>query len=242
MPMSRIGDIEALLAELKAIANQHFTTPEVQYYLGTRFTLARAHLWAIHQSHFVRNRRDCWGLAMGVAPLDVKREIWLHEQDELVGDPRADGEDHYSLSTKQAELFGVTAADIEGAKLHPFVSAAFDAWLHLGKKSWLEAFVSVSMVEALNSNTIISDGGFSHRFRQKLMSELGIEKKRLKDKNVHVEADKEHAVIMDRVLRRHVRTEYEGQLVKDTAEKALVIDRAYRGGLAFAMQQIPLDG
>ncbi len=94
MPMSRIGDIEALLAELKAIANQHFTTPEVQYYLGTRFTLARAHLWAIHQSHFVRNRRDCWGLAMGVAPLDVKREIWLHEQDELVGDPRADGEDH----------------------------------------------------------------------------------------------------------------------------------------------------
>jgi len=239
--MSGMSDNEQWIRQIKELANRHFTSPEVQYYLNTRFTWARARVWALHQGHFVTNRRHCWALAMGLAPLDVKREIWRHEQDELVGDPRAGGEDHYSLSAREAELFGLSRAEIEGAKLHPFVSAAFGAWLHLGQKSWLEAFASVSVVETINSNVIISGGGFSYRIRQKLVSELGIRQSLLKDKNVHVEADQEHALILDKVLLRHVKNDCERKLVMETAEKALVIDRAYRGGLAFAMNQIPLE-
>jgi hypothetical protein len=86
---------------------------------------------------------------MGQAPLDVKREIWLHEQDELISDPRAAGEDHYTLTTKEAKLLGVSEADIDQAELHPFVAAAFEAWLHLGKKTWLESFVAVSWSKRL---------------------------------------------------------------------------------------------
>ncbi len=239
--MSEISSNEELIKYIKVLANDHFETPEIQYYLNTRFTHARCRCWVIHQAHFVRNRRDCWALAMGQAPLDVKREIWLHEQDELIGDPRAGGEDHFSLITREAWLFGVGKEEIESAQLHPFVAAALEAWLHLGKKSWLESFASVSVVEAINSDAIVKGGGFSHRIRAKLVSEVGIRQDLLKDKNVHVEADQEHALLLDKVLLKHLHTEWDRELVLEAVKKSLVTHRAYRAGAAFAMQQIPLD-
>jgi pyrroloquinoline quinone (PQQ) biosynthesis protein C len=178
---------------------------------------------------------------MGQAPLDVKREIWLHEQDELMGDPRAGGTDHYTLNMQEANLLGVSAADIEKAELHPFVVAALSAWIHLAKKSWLESFASVAVVEMVNSNALVTGGGFSYRIRQKLVSELGIRQELLRSKNVHVQADQEHAMIFDKVVSRHAKTDSERNLVWESAKQALVLDRAYRGGLAFAMNQIPLD-
>lgn len=72
-------NVEPLVERVKIMANEHHKTPEVRYLFATRFTAARARCWTIHQAYFVRNRRDCWALAMGQAPLDVKREIWLHE-------------------------------------------------------------------------------------------------------------------------------------------------------------------
>jgi len=234
-------DSQELIRKVKVLINEMYSSPEIQYYFNTRFTPARARCWNIHHGRFVVNRRDCWALAMGQAPLDVKKEIWRHEQDELISDPRAGGLDHYTLRTQTAEQFGVSRADIENAELHPFVTAAFEAWLHLGKKSWLESFVSVSVAEMVNSNAIVSGGGFAFRTRQKLMSELGIEQEKLKSDNVHVEADQEHALIFDRVIPQYVTSECERNLVMGAAKGSLAMMRAYRAGLAFAMQQIPLD-
>ena len=234
-------NFEALIHTIKTMAKDHHQTPEVRYLFETRFSPERARCWTIHQAHFVRNRRDCWALAMGQAPLDVKREIWLHEQDELISDPRAGGEDHYTLTTKEAKLFGVTEAEIEQAELHPFVAAAFEAWLHLGKRDWLESFVSVAMVEAINSNAIIPTGGFSYKSRERLVSDLGLSRETLINRNVHVEADQEHALVLERVLHRHVKNQAAQEVVMNALQKTLVIDRAYRAGLAFAMNQIRLD-
>jgi pyrroloquinoline quinone (PQQ) biosynthesis protein C len=239
--MGQILDNEELVKQVRLLANQHHATSEVLYLLNTRFSPSRAKCWTINQAHFVRNRRDCWALAMGQAPLDVKREIWLHEQDELIGDPRAGGEDHYTLTTKEAELLGVSKEEMARSEPHPFVAAALEAWLHLGKKSWLESFVAVSMVEAINSNAIISSGGFSFRARERLVSDLGIARELLINRNVHVAADQEHALLLEKVLRKHVTTQSERDLVMDALRRTLVIDRAYRAGLAFAMNQIPLD-
>ena len=232
-------NLDPLIDKIKAMANEHHKTPEVRYLFGTRFTPARARTWTIHQAYFVRNRRDCWALAMGQAPLDVKREIWLHEQDELISDPRAAGEDHYTLTTKEAKLLGVSEADIEHAELHPFVVAAFEAWLHLGKKDWLQSFVSVAMVEAINSAVIVPTGGFSYQARERLVSDLGIPRESLVNRNVHVEADQEHALVLERVLRGHIKNQAMQEIVIDALKKTLVIDRAYRAGLAFVMNQIP---
>jgi Iron-containing redox enzyme len=235
------ANLDVLIDRIKAMANEHHKSPEVQYLFETRFTSARARSWTIHQAYFVRNRRDCWALAMGQAPLDVKREIWRHEQDELISDPRASGEDHYTLTTKEAKLLGVSETDIERAELHPFVAAAFEAWLHLGKRDWLESFVAVAMVEAINSGAIVPTGGFSFRARERLVSDLGIPRESLVNRNVHVEADQEHALVLERVLRRHVKNQAMQDVVMGALKKTLVIDRAYRAGLAFAMNQIPLD-
>jgi pyrroloquinoline quinone (PQQ) biosynthesis protein C len=234
-------NIESLLEDIKTMARDHHKTPEVQYLFETRFSGERARCWTIHQAHFVRNRRDCWALAMGQAPLDVKREIWLHEQDELISDPRAGGEDHYTLTTKEAKLLGVSESEIDGAELHPFVAAAFEAWLHLGKKEWLQSFVAVSMVEAINSNSIIPTGGFSYKSRERLVTDLGLPRESLINRNVHVEADQEHALVLERVLRRHVKDQATKDIVMSALKKTLVIDRAYRAGLGFAMNQIPVD-
>ncbi|HEY2989608.1 MAG TPA: hypothetical protein VGL11_17945 [Candidatus Binatia bacterium] len=236
-----VSDNDEMSRQIRLLANQHHTTPEVQYLFNTRFTPERAKCWTINQAHFVRNRRDCWALAMGQAPLDVKREIWLHEQDELIGDPRAGGEDHFTLTTKEAELLGVTKEEMARSEPHPFVAAALEAWLHLGKKSWLESFAAVSMVEAINSNAIIPSGGFSSRARERLISDLGIASELLINRNVHVAADQEHALLLEKVLRRHVKTQWERDLVMEALRKTLVIDRAYRAGLAFAMNQFPLE-
>ncbi len=238
--MSNIN-IESLLEDIKTMARDHHKTPEVQYLFETRFSRERARCWTIHQAHFVRNRRDCWALAMGQAPLDVKREIWLHEQDELISDPRAGGEDHYTLTTKEAKLLGVSESEIDGAELHPFVAAAFEAWLHLGKKEWLQSFVAVSMVEAINSNSIIPTGGFSYKSRERLVSDLGLPRESLINRNVHVEADQEHALVLERVLRRHVKDQATKDIVISALKKTLVIDRAYRAGLGFAMNQIAVE-
>ncbi len=232
-------NVEGLISFIKIMANDHHRTPEVQYLFETRFTPDRARNWTIHQAHFVRNRRDCWALAMGQAPLDVKREIWLHEKDELISDPRAGGQDHYTLTTKEAKLLGVSEAEIEQAELHPFVAASFDAWLLLGKSTWLESFVAVSMVEAINSNSIVPTGGFSYKARERLVSDLGIAQDILTNRNVHVEADQEHALVLERVLRNHVKSQATEEVVLAALKHTLVIDRAYRAGLAFAMNQIP---
>jgi hypothetical protein len=238
--MTNHFNVDALVERIKVMANDHYKTPEIQYLLGTRFTPARARCWVIQQAYFVKNRRDCWALAMGQAPLDVKREIWLHEQDELISDPRA-GEHHYTLAAKEAKLLGVSEAEIEQTEPHPFVAAALEAWLHLGKRDWLDSFVAVSMVEAINSISIVPTGGFSLKSRERLVEDLGIPRESLINRNVHVEADQEHGLLLEKVLRRHVKSQVTAEVVMTALKRTLIVDRAYRAGLAFAMNRIPLD-
>jgi pyrroloquinoline quinone (PQQ) biosynthesis protein C len=228
---------QGLIAHVKRLANEHFLTPEIQDFLNTTFTHERFRCFLIHNINFIKHRRDCWALAMGEAPLDVKREIWLHEQDELIADPRAGGLDHYTMILEEAALFGVTRSDVETAELHPFVTAALEAWLHLGKKNWLESFTTTAVGEMVNSDAVISGGGYSHRIRQKLVSELGIRKEKLKNENVHIEADQEHVAIFDKVIPAYIKSDADAALVLEAAQKALIIMRAFRGGMAAAMRQ-----
>ncbi len=133
----------------------------------------------------------------------------------------------------------MSEADIDQAELHPFVAAAFEAWLHLGKKPWLESFVAVSMVEAINSNKIVPNGGFSYQARERLVADLGIARELLTNRKVHVEADQEHALLLEKILRRHVKSEAAEDVVLAALKQTLIIDRAYRAGLVFVMNQIP---
>ncbi|HVR15211.1 MAG TPA: hypothetical protein VMS25_02535, partial [Candidatus Limnocylindrales bacterium] len=83
------------------MANLQFETSEFERLLSVRLTLPRARFYIKHNAYYNKNRRDCWGFVLGADPLDVKKLVWKHEEDELITDKR-EGEDHYSLVVRQA--------------------------------------------------------------------------------------------------------------------------------------------
>jgi pyrroloquinoline quinone (PQQ) biosynthesis protein C len=187
----------------------------------------------------VNNRRDCWGYVQGAAPLDVKRLVWAHEQDELIHDPRA-GTDHSTLATREGELLGLSAADIEHAELVPGAVAAFYAWLHLAKsRPWLEAFTASSMLERRNDEAVIHGGSLSRRMALKWATDLGIPLERQQNATVHMAADVEHANMLERVAERHATSTEARAAIVRAAHETFVIDRAFRGALAEAMEDLP---
>jgi hypothetical protein len=95
-----MADLNGLRRELDRMANGQFETAEFQRLLSVRFTLPRARFYIIHNALYNKNRRDCWGFVLGASPLgasplDVKKLVWKHEEDELITDKR-EGEDHYT--------------------------------------------------------------------------------------------------------------------------------------------------
>src|SRR5438046_1305340 len=103
------------MAELARMANAQFETPEFEALLDLPFTRERAKLFTIHMARYIANRRDCWAYVQGGAPLEVKRLIWRHEQEELIEDPNV-GMDHFTLATGEAHVLGLTVDDIEQAE------------------------------------------------------------------------------------------------------------------------------
>jgi pyrroloquinoline quinone (PQQ) biosynthesis protein C len=230
--------IAALNAELDEMTNRQFETPEFHDLLSLPLTMARARLMTINMAHYVRNRRDCWGYVQGAAPLDVKRLIWEHESDELVNDPRA-GMDHYALAAKEARVLGLTPEDIETGEPIPGATACYFAWIHVAMTHpWLEAVTASSVLERRNSGAVVRGGGLSQRVRAKMIQELGIPEDQLINQSVHVEADLEHASLLDVVLERYVTTAEAREAILRGARDSFQIDRAYRGALAQAMARL----
>jgi len=220
------------LAEVYAMANAQFESPEFRQLLGTPFTLERARSFSIQMGRYVANRRDCWGYAQGAAPLDVKRLIWAHEQEELVLDPEV-GMDHFTLATREAEVLGLTPEDFEQAEVVPGCQAAFYAWIHLAKdRPWLEAVTSCSVLEVRNSAAVVKGGSLSSRIRRKLIDELGLPAEKLINANRHAVADEAHASLLEHVVAGHVHTREDQQTVLRGARESFVIDRAFRAALA----------
>lgn len=228
-----------LLDELNRLANAQFASPEFRHLLELPLTFPRARCLSIHMVHYVNNRRDCWGYVQGGAPLDVKRLIWAHEQEELILDPRA-GTDHSTLATREGALLGLTAEDVAHAELQPGAVAAFYAWIHLAKdRPWLEAFTASSMLERRNDEAVIAGGSLSRRIGMKWANELGIPLERQTNATVHMEADVEHANMLEQVAQRHATTEAACEAILRAARETYVIDRAFRGALAEAMEDLP---
>ena len=228
-----------LVDELNRLANAQFESPELRHLLSLPLTPARGRCYTVHMAHYVNNRRDCWGYVQGAAPLPVKRMVWAHEQEELIHDPRA-GTDHSTLSAQEAGLLGVSRDEVERAELIPGAVTAFWAWLHLAKSlPWLEAFTASSMLERRNDDAVIEGGALSQRMGLKMAQELGIPLERNVNATVHMAADVEHASMLEEVLREYVSTDEARQAVLRAARMTYTIDRAFRGALAEAMEDLP---
>ncbi len=221
----------SLHEKLVELANAQFDSPEYHKLLAAHYTRGGAQLFEVQRAHFVKNRRDCWGFVQGAAPLDVKRLIWAHEQEELMG--LGDVPDHVTLSIQEAELVGFPKGEFERTKPTELAQTCFWAWLHLAKsRPWLEAVAASSILEWVVSDEIVRGGGIVRRLGERMQADLGIPFRDQPTNAVHVVADVEHANLLLKVAHRYALTDDAPQAILRGARDSLAIERVWRGHLA----------
>ncbi|HLG74129.1 MAG TPA: hypothetical protein VK009_27225 [Chloroflexota bacterium] len=224
-------EIDQLHEQLVELANAQFETPEYRKLTSVHFTRESGQLFEVQRAHFVVNRRDCWGFAQGAAPLEVKRLIWAHEQEELMG---AHGvPDHITLGMQEAEVLGMPQTEFERIQPTPIAQTCFWAWINIVKgRPWLESIASCSILEWVVSDDIIRGGGIVRRISQRMHEDLGIPLKEQPTNAVHVVADLEHANLLVTVVRKYGQTEDAREAILRGARNSLLIERVFRGHLA----------
>jgi hypothetical protein len=223
--------VDSLQAELVELANQQFETPEYRKLTSVHFTRRGGQMFEVQRGHFVANRRDCWGYAQGAAPLDVKRLIWAHEQDELMGGGGIP--DHITLGMQEAEVLGLPRSEFESIEPTAVAQTCFWAWIHLAKsRPWLESVAGCSILEWVVSDEIIRGGGIVRRLSTRMHEDLGIPLKEQPTNSVHVVADIEHANLLVEVIGRHGQTEDAREAILRGARASLTVERVFRGHLA----------
>jgi hypothetical protein len=233
---SKLAD--RLDAELTALAQAQFTTPEFELILNTPLTVKRAQFVATQMVFYNVNRRDCWAYVQAKAPWDIKRVIWEHEKDELFHDPRG-GSDHRALMSKEAIALGVKEADLAKAQPTPLIAATMMAFSHAASTlPWLGAMTASHFLERRNNGRLMRGGGFSARFREKMVRELKIDSSLLISSNVHVEADMDHSDSIWDAIAVNITDDFAYQTALQGAQMCAMLDRAFRAAVAHEIKQI----
>jgi hypothetical protein len=231
--------LETLWEELVRLCNDQFSSPPFQRLLSTKFSPERARQYSIQMAYYVQNRRDCWGYVQGSAPLAVKKLIWEHEQDELIGRKSEGKMDHITLAVKEGEIFGLTAEAFERTPRLEGGEVCFSAWIRLAQRPWLEAIAASAILEMRNSGELIQGGSLSHRIGELLQRDLGIPMKQQINNAEHVVMDVAHAHLLMRVAREYATGDCERRAILRGARESLMIDRVYRGHLADMLGALP---
>jgi len=221
------------------LCNEQFETAPFKRLLNTKITQKRAQHYSIQMAYYVQNRRDCWGYVQGSAPLDVKRMIWQHEEDELIGRKSEGKTDHITLAVKEGEVFGLTADAFERTAHLEGGEVCFSAWIRLAQGPWLEAVAASAILEIRNSGELITGGSLSKRIGAIFERDLGIPMKKQINTAEHVVMDVEHAHMLMQIARKHAKTETDQQAILRGARQSLLIDRVYRGHLAEMLEALP---
>ncbi len=231
--------IDKMWQSLVQMANDQFDTPPFKGLLNTNFSRQRAQRYSIQMAYYVKNRRDCWGYVQGSAPLDIKRLIWEHEQDELIGKKSEGKDDHITLAVKEGAVFGLSAEAFDDTPVLEGGVVCFYSWLHLAQRPWLEAIAASGILEIRNSAELIRGGSLSRRIGEKFERELGIPMKKQINNAEHMVMDVEHAHLLMRVARKYATTEVDQNAIIRGARESLIIDRVYRGHLADMLEALP---
>ena len=228
-----------LETELNRMVNEQFDSPEFRLLAETPLTMARARFYTVQLVFYASNRRDCWAYVQARAPLDVKQAIWKHEEDELIHDPRG-GTDHITLMNREAASLGISEEELAKAQPAPMLKAALLAFAYIASTlPWQSGLAASHFLERRNNNKLLKSGrGSTKRWRERLISELGIDPAGLSSSNVHVVADEEHTDLIWEALGRHVTDAESYKLALNGARESAQLDRAVRGALASGMRMI----
>jgi hypothetical protein len=233
------NSVEKMWQELVCLCNEQFKTPPFKRLLNAKFTKERAQQYSIQMAYYVQNRRDCWGYVQGSAPLDVKRLIWEHEEDELVGRKSQGKVDHITLAVKEGEVLGLNADAFERTTRLEGGEVCFSAWIRLAQRSWLEAIAASAILEMRNSGELIKGGSLSRRIGEIFERDLGLPMKKQINNAEHIVMDVEHAHLLMRVARQYADSGATRQAILRGAKESLMIDRVYRGHLADMLAALP---
>jgi hypothetical protein len=233
-------DLESFCDEIRAMANWQYQCPQSQRLYSVPLNVARARVWTVQMVLWTLNRRDCWAFTQGAAPMDVKKLIWEHEEDELAGNKECGVADHYSLAVKASEVLGLTPEDFSGAEPHIGTRTCCYAWLHLVKNShWLKSLSACAALEVSNSSDWVEGGGNSFRRRQRFHDDLGIPLKKMTNETEHVEVDVIHGELLIEVFKRHVKTPEDQALMLEGARETWEIERVWKGQVADMLEEVP---
>jgi pyrroloquinoline quinone (PQQ) biosynthesis protein C len=226
----------ALQEKLDQICREHIEESRRLKLRDVELTPARGRLIALQRALFNKNRRDCWGAVQCSAPIEVKRVIWSHEEEELIRDPRC-GSDHYSLHVRRCMALGLTREEIENGRPLPSSRAAFYAWLYIARtKPWLQALSSSSILE--RDANMMSAMGEMKRQTERWKKELGLTDKDMEVSTANENADGDHAGMMADIFDRYATLpELEAQVLEG-ARESLEINRTFIAGLAEAARRL----
>ncbi len=231
--------VETLWSELVRLCNEQFESAPFRRLLGARFTRERAQQYSIQMAYYVQNRRDCWGYVQGSAPLEIKKIIWEHERDELIGRKDEGKIDHIALAVKEGEVLGLTADAFERTPRLEGGEVCFSAWLRLAQRPWLESIAASAILEMRNSAELIKGESLSRRIGAIFERDLGIPMKKQVNNAEHVLMDVEHAHLLMGVARKYATTAPAQEAILRGAKESLMIDRVYRGHLADLVAALP---
>lgn len=233
-------DIKPFAEEVRRRANAQFETPQYRRLLAIPLTRKRAQLYTLQKAYWNLNRRDCWALAQGLAPMDVKKLIWEHEKDELSGNKERGVEDHYSLQVRQSATIGLTREDFANEELREGTRTCLYAWIHLVKDSpWLKSVAACAALEVSNSAEWVAQGGMSYRWGKKMEKELGIPFDKQLNAKEHAEVDIEHAHMLMDVARAHAASQADLDLMMQGLLESWQLDRTWKGILADMLAELP---
>jgi hypothetical protein len=235
-------DLKAFVKEVRKLANDQFASPQYKRILALPLNEKRAQVYTLQKAFWNLNRRDCWGLAQGVTPMDVKKLIWEHEEDELAGNKERGVEDHYSLQVRQSKEIHLTLEDFMNEKPREATLTCNYAWLHLVRTNhWLVGLASCAALEVSNSSDWVDGGGMSYRMGKRFESELGIPFHKQLNAAEHAVVDVAHGSLLMQVAERHATSQDKLDFLMQGLVESWAIDRVWKGQLAEMMEAIPFS-
>ena len=233
-------ELEKFVRETRALANAQYASPQYKRILSMPLNMARARVYTLQKSHWNLNRRDCWAFAQGHAPMDVKKLIWEHEEDELAGNKARGVEDHYSLQVRQSREIGLGADDFRNSRVREGTRMCLYAYLHLVNAGhWLKSVAACAALEVSNSSEWVEGGGMSWRMGKRFEKDLGIPFEKQLNAKEHAEVDVEHAHMLLQIARAHRDIPGALGLMMEGLVESWDLDRIWKGQLADMMDEIP---
>jgi hypothetical protein len=242
MVTTTVGNSSSAQRDLKKqlieLANAQFTSPEYQRLFKARFTAEGAKAYWVQHAHFNLNRRDVWGFVQGASPMDIKKMVWEHEEDELAGSRERQVADHFTLVIKQGAAFGLTADDFWNTPQMDTTFACAQGWLNLARTCpWLEGFATASCLELSNNEELIRGGCISRRIGEKCRDELGVPMRKQYSNAEHVVADVEHGSMLLQVVDIYGDTGEGRAQILSGAKKSWAIERVFRGFTGIILEE-----